>query len=107
MLVCLGDEAPPELAVGEHANRDLGERVRVARGKAKSDLLVRHDLAETAGIGHQAGTSGSHRLERDEAERLIYRWYHGQVGDPVERVEDVVANPAQEGSMGVEPELGR
>ena len=64
--------------------------------EAQADLLVRDHLAQAAGVGDDAGAFGGHRLQRHQAERLVDRGDDGQVGDPVERVQDVVADPAEE-----------
>ena len=63
------------------------------------------DLAQAAGVGDDAGAARGHRLERDEPERLVDRGHHADVGDPVERVQDVVADPAEEGAVVHQPEL--
>src|SRR5205085_2189501 len=47
------------------------------------------------------------RLERDEPERLVDRRHHAQVGDAVERVQRVVARPAEERAVLREPQLAR
>ena len=46
---------------------------RVARAEAQPHVLVRHHLAQAAGVGHQAGAAGRHRLERHQPERLVDR----------------------------------
>ena len=68
--------------------------------------FVGHDLAQAAGVGHDARAAGGHRLERHQPERLVQRGHHREVGDPVERVQHVVADPAEEGAVGVEAQLG-
>ena len=52
---------------------DVGERVGVAGAEAQAGLVVRDDLAQAAGVGDDAGAARGHRLERDEAERLVDR----------------------------------
>ena len=79
----------------------------VARAEAQAHVLVRHHLAQAAGVGHEAGAARGHRLERHQPERLVDRGHHRQVGDPVERVQHVVADPAEEGAVLVEAELAR
>ena len=103
----LGDEAAPSSASDSTRYRDLAERPRVAGPEPQPGLLVGHDLAQAAGVGDDAGAARRHRLERDEAERLVDRGDDADVGDPVERVQDVVADPAEEGAVLHQPELGR
>ena len=69
--------------------------------------LCGHDLAQAPGVGDDARTPGGHRLEGDEPERLVDRRDHADVGDPVERVEDVVADPTEEGAVVHQPERRR
>jgi hypothetical protein len=92
----LGGEAAAELGVVQHANGHLGEGERIAGAEAQPDLVVGDDLAKPAGVGDDAGAAGRHRLQRDQAEGLVDRGDHADVGDPVERVQDVVSDPADE-----------
>ena len=75
----------------------------VAAVETQPDALApRHDLAQPAGVGDDAGAAGGHRLERHQPERLIDRRHHAEIGDPVERVQRVVADPAQEAPVRVQ-----
>ena len=74
-------------------------------GSAGPAASCGHDLAQAAGVGDDAGTARRHRFERDEAERLVDRGHDADVGDPVERVKDVVADPAEERAVLNQPEL--
>ena len=65
-----------QLLVGEHALGDLGEASGSRARKRRPGLVVGHDLAQAAGVGDDAGAAGGHRLERDEAERLVDRGDH-------------------------------
>ena len=107
VIGALGDEAVAQLAIGEQALDHLAERLRVAGAEAKSRLAVGDDLAQAAGVGDDAGAARGHRLKRDEAERLVDRRHHADVGDRVQRVQHVVADPAEEGAVVIEAELGR
>ena len=96
------------VVVGQQPLRHLPERLGVARAEAQADgLVARHDLAQAAGVGDQARAAGRHRLERDQPERLVDRRHDGQVGDPVERVQHVVADPAEERAVVVQAERAR
>src|SRR6202035_5135748 len=63
-----------------------------------------HDLAQATGVRDDAWTAGGHRLERDQAAPLIDGGNHAEIGDPIERVQRVVAYPAEEGPVGGEPQ---
>ena len=52
------------------APSELGSRDAEAQADA---LVVGHDLAQAAGVGHDARAARGHRLERDEPERLVDR----------------------------------
>ena len=99
VLVGFAHQPPAELVVEQDPQGDVGERLGISRVEAQARLLVRDDLPQAAGVGDDAGAARGHRLERDEAEGLVDRRHHGQVGDPVERVQDVVADPAEEGAV--------
>ncbi len=94
-----------KLGVGEHALDHLAERMRVASAKAQPDLTMRDDFAQAARVGDDAGAIGGHRLQRHKPERLVKRRDHAGVGDPVERVQNVVTDPAEEGAVVHQPEL--
>jgi hypothetical protein len=108
VLARLGDQAVAQRAVGEQLLRDPREGAGVARAEAQPDLPARRDdLAQPPGVGHDARAARRHRLERHEAEGLVDRRHHAQVGDPVERVQDVVAGPADECAVLHQAELPR
>src|SRR3954468_24639618 len=107
VLARLRDEPVAHRRIGEHERHHLRKRARVARGEAQPDVVVGHDLAQAAGVGHDARAAARHRLERDEPERLVQRRHDAQVGDPVERVQQVVADPPEEVPVRVEPEPSR
>ena len=58
-------------------------------------FLFRH-LPQTARVGDDAGAAGGHGLERNQPERLVDGRHDADVGDRVERMQDVVADPAHE-----------
>jgi hypothetical protein len=62
----LGDEAEAQRRVGQHPLHHLRQRARVARAEAQADVLVGDDLAQAAGVGHDARAAAGHRLERHE-----------------------------------------
>src|SRR4051794_39897009 len=107
VLARLGHEAVAKILVGQHLGHPPAERARVLRAEAQPHVEVRDDLPQAAGVGDDARAARGHRLERDEPERLVDRWHDGEVGDPVERVQDVVADPAHEGAVVLEAELLR
>jgi hypothetical protein len=107
VLARLGHEPVAHGRVREHERHHLRERARVARGEAQADVVVGDDLAQAAGVGHDARAAARHRLERDEAERLVQRRHDAEVGDPVQRVQEVVADPAEERAVRVEAEPPR
>src|SRR5437764_625707 len=77
----LGDEALAQVLVGQHLLHHAPERTRVAGAEAERGAAAgRDDLAQAAGVGHQADASGRHRLERDEPERLVDRRHDAQIG---------------------------
>src|SRR5436305_963526 len=69
----LRDEAVPQPRVRQEPLCHRGERLGVARAEAETDVLVRHDFAQTSSVGHEARTARGHRLERHEPERLVDR----------------------------------
>ena len=105
VLVGLGDQATAQLVVGEHPDGDLHQRLGIAGAEAQPGFLVRDDLAQATGVGDDAGTAGGHRLQRHQPEGLVDRGHHANVGDPVERVQHVVADPAEEGPVPHQPKL--
>ena len=107
MLGGLGDQAVAQLVVGEHALDHPAQRPGVLGREPQPDALVGHDLPQTAGVGDDARAARRHRLQRDEAERLVDRRHHRQVGDPVERVQDVVADPPHERAVAGQAEAAR
>ena len=103
----LGHQPVAQRLVGEQPLDHRRQVLGVAAVEAQAHAVVRgHDLAQAAGVGHDARAARGHRLQRHEPERLVQRGHHGEVGDPVERMQHVVADPAQEGAVGVEAELG-
>ena len=107
VLAGLGHEAVAQLRSVSRRSAIVASEPGSRERKRRPTSLVRHDLAQAAGVGDQARAAGGHRLERHQPERLVDRRHHGQVGDPVERVQHVVADPAQERAVVVEAELGR
>ena len=103
------DEPVAQLAVHEQALDHHAEVLGIAAVEAQPDTLTRrHDLAQPAGVGDDAGAAGGHRLQRDQPEGLIDRRDHAQIGDPVQRVQRVVADPAEEPPMlGRKPQAAR
>ena len=75
------------LQYGPLSTKDGARQIEVARARAAKDHLV----ATLKGV-----------TTRDEAERLVERRHHGEVGDAVQRVEHVVADPADEAAVLVE-----
>jgi hypothetical protein len=103
VLARLGDQPRAPGVVGQHLLEDLAQRGRVARREAQPDGAVAgDDLAQAAGVGDDAQAARRHRLERDDPERLVDRRHDAQVGDAVERVQHVVADPAQERAVALQ-----
>src|SRR5580693_4372897 len=97
VLGCLGDEPVAQLLVYEQPFDHDAEVLGVAAVEAQADTLARgDDLTQAAGVGDDAGTARGHRLEGDKAERLIQGGHHAEIGDAIERVQGVVADPAEE-----------
>ena len=105
VIRCLGDETVAQLGIGQHLLGHLRERLGVARAEAQADVVGRHDLAQSARVGDDARAAAGHRLERDQPERLVDRRNDREVGDPVERVQHVVADPADERAVLHQAEL--
>src|SRR4051794_26308168 len=72
MLRGFGDEPVAQRIVGEQPLDHRLEVLGVAAVEAQPDALVRrHDLAQPARVGDDARAARGHRLEGDEAERLV------------------------------------
>ncbi len=90
-------------SVSTRATQCASERADCARKRSPTSRLgttSRRPPVSATMHGHPR----SHRLQRDEAERLVDRRHHREVGDPVERVQYVVADPPKERAVLVEPE---
>ena len=103
----LFDHPLAQLVVAEHLDRGFGEVLRIGRPEAEAGTFDRHDLTQAAGVGGDARAFRGHRLECDQSEGFVDRRDHGQVGDPVERMENVIADPAEEGAVVHQPEFLR
>ena len=101
----LGDQPLAQRLIDEQPLDHHPQVLGVAAVEAQTDALAdRHHLAQPAGVGDDAGTARGHRLQRHQAEGLVDRRNHAQVGDAVERVQHVVADPAEEAAVLGQPE---
>src|SRR5690349_15695463 len=69
-------EATTELRIAEHAAHGVGERARVAWRDEQTRLTLDDDLADPADRARDDGCPARHRLEIDQAERLVDRRAH-------------------------------
>ena len=100
MLGGLRHETVAQALVDEQALDHHAEMLGIAPVEAQPyTLAVRHDLTQTTGVGHDARAAGRHRLQRHQTEGLVDRGHYAQVGDAVQRVQRIVADPAQKGPV--------